>query len=352
MWKIAIQIYQCLNGLHSCNILHRDLHCQNIFLLDDLKFDTSSFCLTCFCRIKVADVGLYKSDSIPYILTSTTGSDLCVAPEVIRVGKYSTATDVWSAGCVLYQVCSGKAPFSGTRASELTNNILNASVAPFVQPYTRDLCQLIFSMLEKDPSKRLTLPQFFANRTVISYAQNYQLALPQAAPAPSAAPFDEASITLSPAEEDAVKKEVWENAQRFVASQPGTTFTAAQLYQSWLPDQLKKSLEKKKSEFRRSRSSSSSLNLSSSQTTVSSASQSPTASHTPSHSLSSLEALQTCRAQDFELDRKNWVVLGEGSFGKAYKVKWIAHQPPIDVCIKTIPLSLAEKFAFLPLLST
>lgn len=109
---------QVLNGLaylHRAGILHRDLKADNILL------DVDGTC-------KISDFGISKKSDNIYGNDSTNsmqGSVFWMAPEVVRSqGEgYSAKVDIWSLGCVVLEMFSGKRPFSG---DELVGAIVSA----------------------------------------------------------------------------------------------------------------------------------------------------------------------------------------------------------------------------------
>jgi len=92
-----------MNFLHSCSpkVLHRDLKSQNILLDSDM-------------HAKVADFGLSKltSDDIS-TMTTNLGTVQWTAPEILQ-GEvhYSTAVDIYSYGIVMWEVSTGRIPYS------------------------------------------------------------------------------------------------------------------------------------------------------------------------------------------------------------------------------------------------
>jgi NIMA (never in mitosis gene a)-related kinase 1/4/5 len=97
IWEIFIATVKALRVLHGMNILHRDLKSANIFLsksgdakLGDLNVS------------KVAKKGL---------LYTQTGTPYYASPEVWKDLPYDSKSDIWSLGCVLYEMITLKPPF-------------------------------------------------------------------------------------------------------------------------------------------------------------------------------------------------------------------------------------------------
>lgn len=92
------------------------------------------------------------------------GSPVYTPPEVIKGEDFSTATDLWSLGCVLYEMFSGRPPFFSESFSELVQHILNddplppSSKGPSAAKPTSEFIDLLNGLLQKDPQKRLNWP--------------------------------------------------------------------------------------------------------------------------------------------------------------------------------------------------
>lgn len=85
------------------------------------------------------------------------GTPAYMAPEFFMPhrGVVSMAADLWSLGCVIYEMATGFTPFSGNDLPSLLKNILTAP-APQVKGFSKSLNQLVSGLLEKDPRKRFT----------------------------------------------------------------------------------------------------------------------------------------------------------------------------------------------------
>jgi len=82
-----------------------------------------------------------------------------MAPELFQEGGvYSFASDFWSLGCVLYELATGKPPFSANGLKELINEILESSFEK-VEGFTPEFQDLLIKLLEKDPLRRISWEQ-------------------------------------------------------------------------------------------------------------------------------------------------------------------------------------------------
>lgn len=99
------QTLRALKAMHSANVLHRDLKPSNLLLNAN-------------CDLKVCDFGLARSaastDDNSGFMTEYVATRWYRAPEIMLTFKeYTKAIDVWSVGCILAEMLSGKPLFPG-----------------------------------------------------------------------------------------------------------------------------------------------------------------------------------------------------------------------------------------------
>lgn len=145
------KVANALRYAHSENIIHRDIKPANILL-------------GCNGQVKLADFGLalfqtgIESYSSP---VSVLGTISYMAPEALVSPKEVDArVDVFSLGCLLYQVCSGNLPFRGDSFGEISFHLLNDE--PALLPVTgmfQPLAPVIMRCLQKDRENRPTMAE-------------------------------------------------------------------------------------------------------------------------------------------------------------------------------------------------
>ncbi|XP_029789661.1 serine/threonine-protein kinase 36 isoform X3 [Suricata suricatta] len=156
---IAAQLVSALYYLHSHRILHRDMKPQNILLAKG-------------GGIKLCDFGFARAMSTnTMVLTSIKGTPLYMSPELVEERPYDHTADLWSVGCILYELAVGTPPFYTTSIFELVSLILKN---PVRWPTTISPCfkNFLQGLLTKDPRQRLSWPDllhhpFIAGRVTI-----------------------------------------------------------------------------------------------------------------------------------------------------------------------------------------
>lgn len=108
--NIMLQICLGLRHCHEQYIIHRDLKPQNILV------QFKSYGLT----IKIADFGLAIEQIIPKKLSFNVVSLWYRAPEIILQKDYNDKIDVWSLGCIFYELVTNKVLFAGTEETQLS----------------------------------------------------------------------------------------------------------------------------------------------------------------------------------------------------------------------------------------
>ncbi|MEO7097425.1 MAG: serine/threonine-protein kinase, partial [Polyangiales bacterium] len=148
---IALQVCDALDSAHAQGIVHRDLKPGNIVILDEPPGRD---------LIKVLDFGLAKSlaaDTTSQVTNTDAiiGTPLYMPPEQIDGKPSDHRADLYSLGCVLYQMVTGRPPF----LKDTSNLVLAAHVNDPPPPLAHEVPSLIATtilrLLEKDPQRRI-----------------------------------------------------------------------------------------------------------------------------------------------------------------------------------------------------
>ncbi|XWS43772.1 hypothetical protein CRYUN_Cryun16bG0132700 [Craigia yunnanensis] len=148
------QLAAGLQVLRDNNLIHRDLKPQNLLLsTNDSK-----------AVLKIADFGFARSLQPRGLAETLCGSPLYMAPEIMQLQKYDARADLWSVGAILFQLVTGKTPFTGNNQIQLLQNIMKSTDLHFpaennyLTADCKDLCQ---KLLRHNPVERLTFEEFF-----------------------------------------------------------------------------------------------------------------------------------------------------------------------------------------------
>ena len=147
IWSYAIQMIEGLKALHDMKIMHRDLKSANIFLVKENY------------QCKLGDMNVSKVIKEKFLNTQT-GTPYYASPEVWNDNPYSYKSDLWSIGCVVYELCALRQPFQGKDLDELYENVCRGQPERINQMYSDDLWNMILMLLQVDVNKRVDCKQF------------------------------------------------------------------------------------------------------------------------------------------------------------------------------------------------
>ena len=155
------QLCNALQYIHKKKIIHRDIKPANIFLNN-------------LGQIKLGDFGVSKNLETIKMAKTFTGTLHYLAPEIINGDNYSFEADIWSLGVTFYELMTFRKPFEGNFPL-VYFKILNNDIEPITDFYSKEFRYLIYSMLNKDPSKRPKakeiLKMSFIKNRMLSYLQ-------------------------------------------------------------------------------------------------------------------------------------------------------------------------------------
>jgi serine/threonine protein kinase len=156
--NIARGIASALKAAHSQGIVHRDLKPDNVFLIPDLEGATGSV------RPKVLDFGIAKlterapGDAQHTQMGALIGTPLYMAPEQARsASAIDQRADLYSLGCILYELLTGRPPLVAEGAGEIVAMHLFTPPEPpttLVRDISPEMNALVMRLLEKEPVDR------------------------------------------------------------------------------------------------------------------------------------------------------------------------------------------------------
>nr|ACO15697.1 Serine/threonine-protein kinase Nek1 [Caligus clemensi] len=157
-----IQIALAINYLHREMILHRDLKAHNIFVTADNKI------------LKLGDFGISRTLSHENEFATTgIGTPQYLSPEMCQSQPYNYKSDIWSLGCVLYEMCSLESAFSGSELVPLVNKIIKGDYKPLPSHFSENVKDLVKVLLRPIPEKRPSASQILSSAIFIDEVKDY-----------------------------------------------------------------------------------------------------------------------------------------------------------------------------------
>ena len=102
-------------------------------------------------------------------MSTPVGTPSYVAPELIQGNQYQSSIDIWSLGIVLYLLLFCKYPFQGDCLGDIFQQIENGVHFPTEIEISNEAKDLLLSLLQEDPVKRITLPQIMSHPWITRY---------------------------------------------------------------------------------------------------------------------------------------------------------------------------------------
>ena len=161
---LFFKLFDAIKYLHNIDVVHRDLKPTNILLQNPQDF----------ASVKIVDFGVAKKDEPP---STPVGTPEYRSPELIlrllhyATGTYTRATDLWSAGVVMFSLLDGSIPFDGEGLNdegcpELCEAILSRELSfdDSAWNVVSDLAKdLVSKLLTRDPRTRITAAEALAH---------------------------------------------------------------------------------------------------------------------------------------------------------------------------------------------
>uniref|UniRef100_A0A8C1QXD9 non-specific serine/threonine protein kinase n=1 Tax=Cyprinus carpio TaxID=7962 RepID=A0A8C1QXD9_CYPCA len=151
----TVKICMALKHLHDQEILHKNLQPKSVFF-------------TACGTIRLGEFGKIHEWSTDAQTTKT--EDLSyVAPEILRGESYDDKSEIWSLGCIIYEMCMQKCAFPGKNTIEIISKILTCSYEALPLNFSEDLRQLVTDTLQIDPANRPSVSEILMRPFIIKH---------------------------------------------------------------------------------------------------------------------------------------------------------------------------------------
>ena len=141
------------------HVIHRDLKLKNIMIKYNKNVEIINFI------VKLSDFGFSKVMNEEDITGTNLGSPATKAPEIMKGSEYNAKADLWSIGVIMFQLFFDQLPFPARTVRELKEAIFNARGVRLPIGKEDSMTQICFdlinSLLQKDPKKRIDFKEYF-----------------------------------------------------------------------------------------------------------------------------------------------------------------------------------------------
>ena len=104
--------------------------------------------------VKLGDFGLSKVMQSHDFASTYVGTPFYMSPEICAAEKYTLKSDIWSLGCIIYELCTREPPFNAKTHFQLVQKIKDGKIAPLPAVYSAELFAIIKDCLRVNPDRR------------------------------------------------------------------------------------------------------------------------------------------------------------------------------------------------------
>jgi serine/threonine protein kinase len=135
-------------------VLGRQLYLSNNRNIPKLFAYVSTVFLGEDNSVKLGDFGLSKIMQSHDFASTYVGTPFYMSPEICAAERYTLKSDIWSLGCIIYELCSREPPFNAKSHFQLVQKIKEGKIAPLPNVYSPELNAIIKDCLKVNPDRR------------------------------------------------------------------------------------------------------------------------------------------------------------------------------------------------------
>lgn len=151
------QILIALDHMHSKQIVHRDLKPQNILMNRRRTI------------LKLSDFGISKELGTKSAASTVIGTPNYLSPEICESRPYNQKSDMWSLGCVLFELLQLERAFDGENLPAIVMKITQGKLKPMGEHVSKEVQKLVFTLLKTNEKSRPDVSDLLVDATVLPY---------------------------------------------------------------------------------------------------------------------------------------------------------------------------------------
>ncbi|KAL0083438.1 kinase-like domain-containing protein [Phycomyces blakesleeanus] len=168
-----------LNYLHAHDVVHRDLKAANILTTKTGEVKLTDFGVSFNLRLKQDEADILA------------GTPYWMAPEIIELEGASTKSDIWSLGCTIVELLTGKPPYANLISMSALYHIVEDDHPPLPTTLSKPLKDFLLACFQKNPSNRPTAKELLQHPWMIPLAKLHP-------PRPSPQSTKRSSVAIKP----------------------------------------------------------------------------------------------------------------------------------------------------------
>ncbi|KAM4586922.1 uncharacterized protein V3H82_005670 [Fundulus diaphanus] len=151
-----VEISMALKAIHEAHLLHKDLTPENILFSE-------------FGLVRLGGFGNIDESLKSQSDTEKNPKINYLPPEVFTGGMYNEKSDIWSLGCILYELCTHKQVFSADTTIKLIPKIIGGDYPRLPPRFSFELCDLLSDLLNKEPEARPKASEILMRPIIIKF---------------------------------------------------------------------------------------------------------------------------------------------------------------------------------------